>query len=350
MVIGGYANFHFQYTDIPLSTLELWDRKVLTAISKRSGCAENVAHIQHTLPNLCGKHHFKTLTSLYAQIQVSEAMIRLCDTGTIPNKIALAQLDELNILRCAHTCALSNPTNSIAGRINNPMVIVENCLHFLGFSIHTDTLAPKYESSRQDDKLILESIPAERRHLYVSYLRNLKLFYVSSFTTENGKEFITDSDAFKNGIIKRTNPTIEFHALRSELCEDDLITLKAQYIIGPKSSSPDDGQRTYTDIYYPPPRADPYSLHFTQIQPPILIGDKITSTVATGDGSALRHDKGSPAGYSMKGIQNMTTCASGRIPGQGGNFKAELVAQTAIFRSGQNGIPLVGITDNSGVQ
>ena len=202
MVVGGYANFHLQYTDIPFSTLEEWDRKVLTAISKRTGCSENVAHIQHTLPKLCGKHYFRTLTSLYAQIQVSEAMIRLCDTGSTANKIAIAQLQELNSLRCAQTCALADPTNSTVGRRTNPMVIVENCLHLLKFSIHTDSLPPNFLSSRTDDKLILDCIPPHQRHLFAPYLKALNLFYISAFASDDGTKFITNEEIIKRKLCK----------------------------------------------------------------------------------------------------------------------------------------------------
>ena len=100
----------------------------------------------------------------------------------------------------------------------------------------------------------------------------------------------------------------------------------------------------------PPPRVDPYARLFTQIESPIQSGVADIPTIATGDGSALKSKHDAPAGFSMRGIQNQATSAKGRIPGQGGNFKAELVAQTMIIRAARNGITSVGITDNTSVQ
>ena len=116
MVIGGYTNFHFQFVPIPPSTLQKWDNTILSALSKKTGCPENIAHIHHVLPNLCGKHHFRLLSSLYPAIQISETMIRLNDDGSLINRLARKQLQDLTKTRCAQYCAFSQPTRQAGSR------------------------------------------------------------------------------------------------------------------------------------------------------------------------------------------------------------------------------------------
>ena len=124
-----------------------------------SGVTNRIHHANHLLPALCGKLRFRTLKSLYYEVQITECMIRLCDTGSLVNKHVLLQLDNLNKLRGKFTCALASPTGSAIGRKNNPIVIVENCLHALGFAIDTDTGRGHLTSTRPHDKLILNCLP-----------------------------------------------------------------------------------------------------------------------------------------------------------------------------------------------
>jgi hypothetical protein len=64
LMLGGFANFHFQYVGIPRSTIKGWDNKIISTLNKKLGLLKGTAHIQHTLPRLAGKNYFRTLESL----------------------------------------------------------------------------------------------------------------------------------------------------------------------------------------------------------------------------------------------------------------------------------------------
>ena len=49
----------------------------------------------------------------------------------------------------------------------------------------------------------------------------------------------------------------------------------------------------------------------------------------------------------MRPVQDGSQGCTGRLPGSGGNFKAEMVALNAIFKSAPPNMPAIGITDNT---
>ena len=346
MVIGGYVNFHFQFVPIPPSTIQAWDRKILTALSKKTGFSENIAHVHHALPNLCGNHHFRLLSTLYPAIQISETMIRLNDDGSLINRLARKQLQDLNKIRCAQSCAFSHPTDCSSDATNNQLSTVEKCLAQTGFSIHTDTFPASFTSSRSNDKLILETLPPEKRTIYTDKINELQTHFVSCYATEDGLSFIDEKTAIARNLIGHRTPNW-FKALRTELCGDfSKYSLLPQYTIGRKAS-PNDGQQPPDPSAPIQPRIDPYANDWHSQTPPITHGPVY---IGTGDGSALKKDSTIPSGYSMLPVQNGTQGCTGRIPGSGGNFKAEMIAQRAFFKSAPQNLPAIGVSDNTSVK
>ena len=347
MVIGGYANFHFQHCDISTTQLKNWDNKIYSMLSRKTSCAEPIHHFNHILPRLAGKHRFRPLESLYYQIQISEALIKLCDDDSIINRLIHNQLKQLNVLRGSSACALTKPCSTKVGRSSNLLATVENCLEKIGYSIDTDSMAGQLVSSRPGDKLILDCLNTPKRSMYALHIGTWGRSFISSLVYGDGITFVSNEHARNAGIFvsKKDSPPVWFIAMRLELCIPNSHTLKTEFRISPDLSN-HQSLGNCESCLPPEPRTDPYNNCWSSCEPKVN-HNKIF--IGTGDGSAFKLKGKTPSGFSMKPIQGSRVQSAGRVNGEGGSFKAEMIAQTMFLNSVPSGSRARAISDCSSV-
>jgi hypothetical protein len=159
LILGGFANFHFQFVDIPRTDIKAWDNRILNCLNRKLGLPQGTSHLQHTLPCLAGKHYYRTLESMWDAIQIGETFIRLNDTKTLMARLTKQRLLALCEDRGTTTCCLKTPSPSKRHRRYNHMVAVENSLAHLGMNLDTDTLITSHTSTRTWDIPLSEAIP-----------------------------------------------------------------------------------------------------------------------------------------------------------------------------------------------
>ena len=350
LMLGGFANFHFQYVDIPRTTIRAWDNKIYAALNSKLSLPPGTAHLQHSLPCLAGKNYFRTLESLWDGIQVGETFIRINDTNTLVSRLTRQRLLSLCEHRGSVHCCLRNPTASKSQRSHNHIVAVENSLAHLGMSIDTDTILSSIQPSRSWDITLHDAIPPHIFPHIAPELKKRNLYYIGDLADPSGTNFSPLSDLKTRGLFKR-QPPLWIHTLTHNLCLPNTLTLRPRFRVSshgsqtrpnpPSCANPATQPTQRHPIFTAPTRtANPYSFSITK---PGAIHIYIT------DGSRIRVNGRAQSGFATVPLQNGTHTIYAKPDGKQCNSKTEALGLLSALMETPPTEEGCAFLDNSGV-